>query len=247
MSKTVVIHQPDFLPHLGFFHRLLSADLYVALDHVQFVHSNRSWTHRDKIKTPRGPQWLTVSVRNPPRDGPIDAVELADTDWRSANLQLIRANYRSAPHFDEIFAELEQLYALPVTMLAEFTMASIRLLMRLLDTPIDIVCSRTLQPEGRKNELLVDILRKVDATSYLSGPGARDYFDPVPFEDAGIEVTWQDFTHPVYPQLHGEMVPYLSSIDLLFNCGIQHSRVILRESAGQGREGSVRHTDRRTG
>ena len=76
--------------------------------------------------------------------------------------------------------------------------------------------------------LLVDILQKVRADKYLSGVGAKAYFDPAPFAAAGIEVTWQDFKHPVYPQLYGDFIPYLSSIDLLFNCGIKKSHEILR-------------------
>lgn len=229
MSKTVVIHQPDFLSHLGFFHRLLRADLYVALDHVQFVNgTSRSWTHRDKIKTRRGEQWLTVGVRKAPRDTPINAIELSGTEWRAQNLNLVRENYREAPHFDQVFAELEKLYALPCSGLAEFTMASIDMLLHLFDITIPGVSSSSLQPAGHKNELLVDILRKVGATRYLSGVGARDYFDPVPFAGAGIDVVWQDFRHPEYAQLHGAFVPYLSSIDMLFNCGIDRSREILR-------------------
>lgn len=230
VTESVVIHQPDFLPHLAFFHRLLGADVYVALDHVQFVHSNRGWTHRDKVKTSRGAQWLTVSVKKAPRDTPINQVELSDTNWRDQNLNLVRENYRAAPFFEPIYGELEALYARPFTQLVDFTMASIEMLMRLLDTTVPIVMSSTLHPHGHKNELLVEILRKVGGTRYISGVGARDYFDPAPFAANGIEVEWQNFVQPVYPQLHGAWVPYLSSIDVLFNCGVSRSRVILREA-----------------
>lgn len=229
MSKTVVIHQPDLLSYLGFFHRFLGADLYVALDHVQFVNgTSKSWTHRDQIKTPRGPKWLTVSVRKAPRDTPINLIELSDTNWRRENLSLVRENYAGASHFEEVFSELETLYALPCARLVEFTTASIDMLLRLFEIAIPRVLSSSLQPVGQSNDLLVDILRKVGATHYLSGVGARAYFDPRPFARAGIEVIWQDFKHPVYPQLHGGFVPYLSSIDLLFNCGIEESKGILR-------------------
>jgi WbqC-like protein len=229
VTKTVVIHQPDFLPHLGFFHRFLNADLYVVLDHVQFEqHGSRGWTHRDKIKTPQGARWLSVSVRKAPLSTPINAVELSDIDWRGQNLDLIRENYRAAAYFDEIFPEMERLYALPCTKLVEFTMASIDMLGRLLDVTIACITSSSLEPIGRKNELLVDILRKVGASRYLSGVGARKYFDSAPFERAGIEVIWQAFNPPVYPQLHGAFVPSLSGIDVLFNCGIEGSRKILR-------------------
>lgn len=232
MTKTVVIHQPDFLPHLGFFHRFLTSDLYVALDHVQFVtHSSRSWTHRDKIKTPAGAQWLTVSVRKAPLGTPINAIELADTDWRKRHLNLLHANYGRAPYFDEIYPQIEALYHQPGCRLVDLTLASIRLLSRLLGTDIPIVLSSTLAPDGHKNGLLVDILRKVGATHYLSGVGARAYFDPGPFAAAGIEVRWQQFASPMYPQLHGPFVPDLSVVDLLFNCGAAGARRILEASS----------------
>ncbi|MEW6165106.1 MAG: WbqC family protein [Pseudomonadota bacterium] len=226
--KTVVIHQPDFMPYLGFFHRFLHADMYIALDHVQFVHSNRGWTHRDKIKTPQGAKWLTVSVKKAPRNTAINRIELADTGWRQDNLSLLEQNYRKTPGYQEVMPEIECLYAQPFQRLSDFNMSSVELLMDLLDARIPWIWSSSLDPQGAKNELLVDLLLKAGATHYLSGNGARDYFQPEPFARAGIEVVWQDFTHPVYTQQFDGFLPYLSSLDLLFNQGIMASREILR-------------------
>ena len=230
MSRTAVIHQPDFLPHLGFFDRLLHADVFVFLDSAQYVDStSRSWTHRDKIKTPKGTRWISLSVKSAPRDTPICQIELSEkVDWRTNHINLLRENYRKSPYFAEIFPEIEQLYANPCNGLSDFNRASIELLMRLFDIRIETIAATSLSPQGKSNELLVDILKKIGADRYLSGSGARAYFRPEPFAEAGIEVLWQDFQHPVYSQLHGDFVPYLSSIDLLLNCGISQSRKILR-------------------
>jgi hypothetical protein len=232
MRKTVVIHQPDFLPYLGFFHRLLNADEFVVLDTAQFVDgTSQSWMHRDKIKTPQGEKWLSLSIKKAPRNTAISEIQLSDTvDWRAANLNLLRANYRMAPHFREIFPYLEQLYAFKCESMMHFNLKSIELLSTLFDTRIPQIFAGTLNVRGAKNELLVDILRRVGASHYLSGVGARAYLDPAPFNDACIEVVWQCFTHPVYPQLHGKFIANLSSIDLLFNCGIEKSREILKGS-----------------
>lgn len=228
-AKTVVIHQPDFLPYLGFFHRLILADLYVVLDNVQFVNSSRSWHNRDKIKTPHGEKWLTVSVKKAPRDTAINAILLSDTvDWRKKNLSLITQHYKKAPFFQEIFPYLKELYGVQSQTLVDFNMQSIRILLDLFGTTIKMKLASELDPVGKSNELLIDILKKVDASQYLSGLGARDYYDPEPFEKAGIKVAFQEFTHPVYPQMYGEFIPYLSAVDLLFNCGIEQSRKILR-------------------
>ena len=229
-KKTVAIHQPDFAPYLGFFHRFLHADSFIALDHVQYVNgSSRAWTHRDKIKTAQGEKWLTISIQKARRDTAINQIKLAvDTNWRQQNLNLLDHNYRKAAFYKELMPEVERLYEQPFQMLSDFNMASIEMLMDMLDVRIPWVWSSSLDPIGAKNELLVDLLQKVSATHYLSGMGARDYFESEPFTQAGIEVVWQNFEHPVYAQQFGDFVPYLSALDVLFNHGITLSREILR-------------------
>ena len=228
-DKTVVIHQPDFLPYLGFFHRLLHADLYVVLDTVQFLSGSKSWHNRDKIRTRQGEAWLTVPTVKAPRQTPINRIMIAnDGGWRLNHLNLLNHNYRNAPFFKEIWPIVEKLYAGTETVLADFSLKSIKMLMELFDIRVEIAMASELAVEGKSNELLSDILQKTGATSYLSGVGARAYFDPAPFDRAGIRVTWQEFRHPEYPQLYSPFMPYMSSIDLFFTCGISSARTILR-------------------
>jgi len=230
LSKIVVIHQPDFLPYLGFFHRLLRADQFVVLDNVQFVSgTSRSWTNRDKIKTTQGERWLTLSIEKHPRGTPIHDIKLSQSvNWRRNNLDLLEQNYKRARFYNEMHSNLENLYGYEYSLMIEINMKSIYMLCELLDIQIEMVYASTLGCDGRKNELLVNILNKVNATHYLSGIGAKDYFQPKPFDQAGIQVCWQEFEHPIYPQLHGNFIPFLSSIDLLYNCGIKESRRYIR-------------------
>jgi len=229
MKKTVVIHQPDFLSYLGFFHRLLHADLYIALDDVQFVSSSRSWTNRDKIKTLNGGKWLTVSVKKTSRNTLINQVSLnKNIDWKLKNLDLLKQNYKKTAYFDEVFPYIERLYENNTENMSSFNMASIEILLELFDIKIEIIKSSSLLTTQVKSERLVELLEQVDATHYLSGVGAKDYHIGQPFDSADIRVLWQEFVHPIYPQLYGEFIPYLSSIDLLFNCGKEQSRKILR-------------------
>ncbi len=231
-KKIVVIHQPDFMPYLGFFHRFLFADIYIALDHVQYVSSSsRSWTNRDKVKAPHGEKWLTVSVSKAPRATAINQIELSTAvNWPQDNLRLLDQCYCKAPFYKELMPQIEQLYANPGRRLCDFTIGSIEMLMDMLDVRIPWVWSSSLNPVGAKNDLLVDLLRKVAATHYLSGAGARDYFAPEPFAKADVAVIWQEFAHPVYAQQFGGFIPYLSALDVLFNQGIEVSRKMLRSS-----------------
>ena len=227
--KTAVIHQPDFLSYLGFFHRFLNTDMWVVLDTVQYVSgTSRCWQNRDKIKTAQGEKWITVSVQKAPAGKAIKEILLSESNWRMDNLNLIYNSYSKAPYFDEVMPYIRDLYRFECRRLMEFNLKSAEVLMELFGIKIKIELASNLEPVGKSNMLLVDILQKVRADKYLSGVGAKAYFDPAPFAAAGIEVTWQDFKHPVYPQLYGDFIPYLSSIDLLFNCGIKKSHEILR-------------------
>lgn len=228
-DKTVVIHQPDFMPYLGFFDRLLHADIYVIFDNVQYVRGSRALTSRDKIKTKSGEKWISVGIKKPPYGSMINEVLLRqDTEWRKDHINMIRENYKKSAYYDEIMPYIEDLYLYQCERMMDFNMKSIEMLMALFDISIEMVLASSLQAKGKSNELIIDILKKLNCHRYLSGVGARDYYVPELYEEAGIQVVWQDFRHPVYPQQYEGFIPYLSSIDMLFNCGIENSRKILR-------------------
>ena len=230
MEKTVVIHQPDFLPYIGFFHRMLSVDLWVVLDDAQFIHKgSKGWHNRDKIKTTYGEKLITVPIKRCPVGMPINEVLLSGHgNWREDHINLMRENYRKADHFNEVFPLIERLYSFECEKMVDFNMSSIRMLMELFNISVPQINASALGAPGKSNERLVEILKKIGATVYLSGVGAKDYFKPEPFQGAGIKVIWHDFKHPVYKQLHGDFIPYLSSIDMLLNIGIENSKKILR-------------------
>jgi hypothetical protein len=219
-KKVVVIHQPDFVPYLGFFHRFLHADMYIALDHVQYVNgSSRAWTHRDKIKTAQGEKWLAVSVKKAPRDIAISQIELStEIDWQQANLRLLEQNYRKAPCYNELMPEIERLYALPFYLLRDFNMASIEMLMDMLDVRIPWVWSSSLDPAGTKKRIIGGLVAKGFRHALSFRHGCAGLFSARTFCQGGHRSGLaKDFNHPVYAQQFGDFVPYLSALDVLFN------------------------------
>ena len=76
-----------------------------------------------------------------------------------------------------------------------------------------------MSTSGEKTERLLSICRGLGATHYLSGVAARDYIMEEDFSNQSIELEYQNYEHPVYPQRYSGFVPQLSAIDLLFNCG----------------------------
>lgn len=229
-DKIVTIHQPDFMPYLGFFHRLMMSDIYIVLDNVQYIRGGSNcWTNRDKIKTSDGEKWLTIPCKKAPLGTNICDIKINNAiNWRERNLVQIERNYHLAEGFKEVFPYLQQLYEKEYEGLSDLTFATIKLIIELFDIDIEIKFASDFKIEGKGNERIANLVKIVGVHKYLSGIGAQNYFKPEPYERAGIEVIWQNFKHPVYPQINGNFIPYLSSIDLFLNCGIEKSRNILR-------------------
>jgi hypothetical protein len=203
----VCIHQPDFAPWLGFFDRLRTADIFIALDDAQFL--RRGWHHRDRIKTAQGVTWLTI------REAEIDETD----DWRGRHLETLRHAYAKAAFFTAEFPAIEAIYNRQHRLLIDLNLDLIAHIGARLCVPWAPRFASELDRPGRSTARLVDLVKTVGGTCYLTGTGARGYLDEKLFADAGISVIWQQFDTPVYPQLHGSFVPKLSALDYLLNCG----------------------------
>jgi hypothetical protein len=242
----VTIHQPHFLPWLGYMHRMAQADLFVLLDHVQFerghaaTYQNRT-RFRMHNKTQAGEsceaRWLTVPVVQRSHTERILDKEI-DTRgkgacWRGAShYSLLRHAYREAPHLNYQAHALKKIFNAPWTRLVDLSLASIEFLREAFDIRTPIVRSSELGVSGAKSELIIDICRAVGADVFLGGlGGTRTYLDAAAFERAGIGVQWQEFRHPAYRQCGpGPFMPGLSSIDLLWNCGPQSRSLLLADA-----------------
>lgn len=220
MKRRIAILQPGYLPWLGYFDQLARVDLFVHYDDVQYT--RRDWRNRNRIKGPGGPQWLTVPVAVKGRyDVLIRDVPIADADWTRLHLATLRHCYARAPHFDLVYPRLEAWLTRPWERLADLCIAGVELLAGLLRITTPTVRSSTVPGcDGlHKTDRLLAVCRALGATDYLSGAAARDYLDVAAFERSGIAVTFQDYAHPVYPQLWGDFVSHLSVVDLLMNVG----------------------------
>lgn len=215
------IHQPQYLPYLGFFHKLANSDVHVLLDNVQF--HRRGLQHRNKIKTSTGPQWLTVPVSSSSREV-LGAVRVSQTEpWRDKHGKTLSLNYARAPHFPALGKELVDLLGKPWDRLCELNEALIRWVMETTGIQTELVRASDLGVDGTRTDLLVELCRAVGADRYLSGPGGRRYMELDRFGEAGVEVVWQEFMHPTYEQLFPSVgfVPDLSIVDPLLCSGAE--------------------------
>jgi len=213
----IAIHQPQYLPWLGYLDKLDSADVFVILDTVQF--KKHEWQNRNRIRTKEGWQWLTVPIidRFPER---IDQVEVnARVDWSRKHRQALTVHYGSAPHWEPLGPALLAVLERPWARLGDLNIAVLDLVCRHLGVATRRLLASSLAARDEPTDRLIDLCRAAGGTEYLAGESGPGYMDLGRFRQAGIAVSAQDYRHPEYPQQYTPFVSHLSVIDLLFNCG----------------------------
>lgn len=225
-GRTAAIHQPNYIPWVGYFEKIHRSDVFVFLDDVEFT--SGSWINRNKIKTPDGWTWLTVPVTR--TTASIQEMEIAThTDWSEEHWKSLKHNYGGAEYFDEWANLFRETYDREWTSLEGLNRHLLRAICDRIGIEYEFVNSSSLPVEGTETERLVDICEAVDADHYYSGQGAKGYTEEQLFDAAGIDLEYQSFEHPTYPQRFGEFVPSLSIVDMLMNVGAETTGSILAD------------------
>jgi hypothetical protein len=232
----VAIHQPHFLPWLGYLHRMAQADLFVLLDHVQF--ERRNYQNRTMIRMNDEAHWLTVPVVQRSQKERIIDKELDNRLdgakwWAPSHFTTLRHAYREAGFFSTYAAAFRQLFETRWQRLVDLNHAGLEVLREAFGIRTPLARSSALGVEGARGELNLNICRAVGADTLIAGMGgSRRYLDVEAFARAGVQVVHHDWCHPEYPQCGApRFIGGLSAVDMLFNCGPQSRSLLLGEAA----------------
>jgi len=210
--------QSSFIPWRGYFDFIASVDTFVFLESVQFTKND--WRNRNKIKTPNGTVWLTVPVRHVSLDQRIDETEIDNKQpWVRRHLNGWQLNYAKAPFYRDIRELLSPLEENKFGTISELNICLIRSICAYLGITTRLVHSSELILEGDKTVRLINIVRSLGGTSYLSGPAAEAYLDKSSFVAAGIVLEYKSYDYAPYPQLWGDFEGAVTVLDLIANCG----------------------------
>lgn len=223
------ILQPSYIPWRGVFDQIRQVDVFVFYDDVQY--DKHGWRNRNQVKTPQGKQWLTIPVSAKGAVTEHVAVNEVPIIWNKAwnkeHQKTLRQHYAKAPHFKAYESLLEEYYARHDTLLADFTIDFTVALARALHIEhTQFVRSSTLGASGTKTDRIIEVLRKLGADHYLSGPSARDYIEQDKFDANGIRLEYVQYDYPEYPQLYPPYDPAVTILDLLFMTGDQALKYI---------------------
>lgn len=232
-TMKIAVHQPNYLPWLGYFHKISKVDTFVFLDNVQF--ERRGYSHRVHVMGQRGEAlWLTQSIRKKPQDSYlVEDVIFSDKHWIKKHLRTLDSIYCKTPHFKEVFRLIEQSFQSEADHLSLFNGTVIKDICASLNISTRIVYASqfNMAPFSSPSERIADITSSLGGTTYLSGSGAAAYNDPATFARYGIELAYNDFVVKPYPQRSQKFRGGLSIVDSLFNVGFDGVSAILKVSS----------------
>jgi hypothetical protein len=241
MLKTVTMHQPNYLPWIGFFAKVSLSDCLIIYDNAQY--EKNGVTNRNKIRTRAGPLYLTVPVGKLPVDtGIADIVLPPDKKWRLQHWRTIYQNYARAPFFDDYAAFFENLYRQELHYLRDLNEQILLYLLSCFEINVETVRTSSLyvDPTLRKTDLMLAYMNKVGASTYVSGPSGKNYLETDRFAASDIALKYFKFEHPVYKQRYPGFEANLSAIDLLFNLGPEASGIVKHSACIEELSAAVR-------
>lgn len=224
------VHQPQYIPWLGFFDKVAKSDAFVYLDRVQY--KPREFQNRNKICTKDGCIWLSVPVisKGKGRQKITDVLIDNGFPWRRQHLNSLKSWYAAAPFFNAYIPFFEETYSRDWEKLTDLNVHIIDYILRQLSISTPIYFESGLDIKNEKTDRIIEICKKLKADTYLSGAGGKEYLEEDKFTATGIKLIYQNFNHPVYRQQFSsdtnDFEAHMSVLDLLFNEG-PNSRKIL--------------------
>lgn len=217
----IAIHQPEFMPWMGFFNKMALADLYVIFDHVQF--KKRYFENRNRLVSPSGDIFfVTIPIISKGRyTQAIQDVQIDNTQrWREKLLKTIQHTYKDTAFFEKYYPEICALFYRDYDLLKDVNLEIINFFRRTLGISTPMLFSSDMSVEQYKaSDLILQICLKNNADVYLCGESGKDYLHVDDFKKSGIGINWLGYQCPQYKQSCKEFIPNLSTLDLLLNHG----------------------------
>ena len=206
----VAIHQPDLLPWSGFWFKMINVDRFVLAIHDQL---QKHWVQRRVMMRET---WVTLPLVGKPRLIPITEVEVKE-GWQAHLADSIRGRYVGAKYWPSRGSELiDRIAAVDEHMLASINLALIESMRDWLGITTEIVI--TDPPKERGIQRVFEQLEMAQATSYLSGTGARDYIDEEAlkgFDERGIQLRWSEHTKTVGDSIVTLLMDYDDPLEII--------------------------------
>jgi len=207
----LTIHQPEYLPWLGFFKKVKKADIHVFGDNVQF--EKKGFQNRNRIQAKTKPwKWLTIPVKQVSYQK-IKNVEFANNQWAIKHRNILREIYKK--DFLGFFYKKNNWKGLN-----EVNQKLTKFFFRILNIKPKIYLMSELGVSKGKTEGIIEICKKLGIKHYISGQGAKNYLDIKKLSENNIKVTfskYKDLNTPPLSIVHYFYTQTISKIKTILN------------------------------
>ena len=219
MTK-ILIHQPEYLPWIHLFEKISNCEKFVILDKVQY--NRRSFQNRNKIKTIKGSRWLTVPLKYQERETLISDILIDNSkNWQEQHLRLIEQSYKDCEYFNTLFSKLEETINNKYKYLINLNIDLLKLISNILGLKCEILLQSDLNIISKKSNLILDICKALNCSTYITGIGSKNYLNLNDFNKFKINIEFLEPNKILYKQNFNEQgfINNLSIIDSIFNRG----------------------------
>ena len=224
---TISIHQPNFLPWIGYFYKIWASDIFILHDNVEYTkHSftKRVFIRKYPVQTER--DYLIVPLRRHSDFALISDLRIChEQNWQQKQINKIYYVYHKAPFFDAYFPTIERsiLSSSDITYLAEFNKNLILDILTFLNIDRKMVLSSELPVRGfQADEYNAELVDYMGGDLYISGTGAKKYQFNTTYNERGISLIYNEIAHFLKsypPQYPIQFDAGLSILDALFYIG----------------------------
>lgn len=222
------VHQPNYLPYLGFFEKAHRSDVFILYDTTQF--KKNDWQNRNKLCVNNGWQWISMPILHD-FGQKIYEVKIKDPEkslqknWRS-----LQVTYGKAPFYKQYAKGFEEIYHSEIELVSELNTAIILEAARLLGLKTKFIKSSEMpRIESTSTQALIDLTTLAGADTYISGGEGINYLDMDLWNSTGLKIMFQKYHHPQYKQFNSETFQsYMNILDVLFNCGEESLDIITK-------------------
>lgn len=211
-----MITQSNYVPWRGYFAAIRECDAFVCYDTVQYT--DRDWRNRNRIMVDGKPVWLTLPVHGD-RSMKINEVTISNPLWFESHLSKLGNAYphsRNSPTFEWI----QQLYRTleGVDKLSQINFQILTQMCGAMEICTPILRAEEFSHSGSASERLASIAVQLGASTYVTGPAAKNYLVADAFVRNGISVEYLDYARLVTKEsAPDEAVPTSILHDILSN------------------------------
>ena len=213
-QRTLVAHQPTYVPYLGLLHKAARADVFVIQDDLRYVKDEVS--NRNRIREGDGWKWLTIPVHKTD-SSTFATVTPAEPAWPETHRRLLTHAYGRAPYFSRFEALYERNASNRAAALSVVNVGTLEWMLSLFRIRAELIVesSLTLPPFNDPNDRLITLAHKHECDRYISGVGGHAYIEPEFWSQANVELEWSDFQPVPYDRGGLPWIPNLSALDAI--------------------------------